>query len=291
MRRAPRRRRGSAPGLAIAHLAVRPVVVGAGAGRGAHLVQLRQEPFGVPVAVVALVLGRPGAVGVARRLACSTALCNTLKLAGLSMLIATPIGVAMAIGLQRWRGKLSNGVERVDAGPDRDPRDRLRRRPVPRLHAGLHGRAAWVHHPTARARHVHASRSSWSSSAAGWRRSGRSTKKRRATSGRNRLQAMRLVLLPLLGPAIFASLMVVFADVDRRLRDLVVPVDRRRQPRPCRSRSTPAAGPRPRRRSTRWPRSCCVFTLGAVALAGIAIRSMRNRGPQAGGGGLTGLAS
>ena len=39
-----------------------------------------------------------------------TALMNTLKLAGLCMLIATPLGVAMAIGLQRWRGKLSNSA-------------------------------------------------------------------------------------------------------------------------------------------------------------------------------------
>jgi spermidine/putrescine transport system permease protein len=39
-----------------------------------------------------------------------TALFNTLKLAGLCMLIATPIGVAMAIGLQRWRGRTSNAA-------------------------------------------------------------------------------------------------------------------------------------------------------------------------------------
>ena len=33
-----------------------------------------------------------------------TALFNTLKLALLTMLIAVPLGIAMAIGLQRWRG-------------------------------------------------------------------------------------------------------------------------------------------------------------------------------------------
>ena len=38
------------------------------------------------------------------------ALFNTLKLAGLCMLIATPIGVAMAIGLHRWRGRTSNAA-------------------------------------------------------------------------------------------------------------------------------------------------------------------------------------
>ena len=35
---------------------------------------------------------------------------NTLQLAALCMLIATPLGVAMAIGLHRWRGKLSNAA-------------------------------------------------------------------------------------------------------------------------------------------------------------------------------------
>jgi len=38
------------------------------------------------------------------------AMLNTLKLAGACMLIATPIGVAMAIGLHRWKGKLSNAA-------------------------------------------------------------------------------------------------------------------------------------------------------------------------------------
>ena len=49
------------------HLAVRVVVVGAGAGGHADLVQLRQEPLGISVAVVALVLHRSHSVGVARR--------------------------------------------------------------------------------------------------------------------------------------------------------------------------------------------------------------------------------
>ena len=39
--------------------------------------------------------------------ALQTALANTLKLALLTMLIAVPLGIAMAIGLQRWRGRAS----------------------------------------------------------------------------------------------------------------------------------------------------------------------------------------
>ncbi|MEZ5251982.1 MAG: hypothetical protein R2713_23085 [Ilumatobacteraceae bacterium] len=37
-----------------------------------------------------------------------TAMANTLQLAALCMLIATPLGVAMAIGLNRWRGRAAN---------------------------------------------------------------------------------------------------------------------------------------------------------------------------------------
>ena len=40
------------------------------------------------------------------------ALEHSLVLAGLAMLIATPLGVALAIGLQRWRGR-GAGVSNV----------------------------------------------------------------------------------------------------------------------------------------------------------------------------------
>ena len=42
--------------------------------------------------------------------ALQTALSNTLKLALLTMLIAVPLGIAMAIGLQRWRGRTSRAA-------------------------------------------------------------------------------------------------------------------------------------------------------------------------------------
>ena len=45
--------------------------------------------------------------------ALQTALFNTLKLALLTMLIAVPLGVAMAIGLQRWRGHASQGANNL----------------------------------------------------------------------------------------------------------------------------------------------------------------------------------
>ena len=145
------------------------------------------------------------------------------------MLIATPLGVAMAIGLQRWRGRAVQRRQRADAGAARDARDRDGRCPVPRLHAGLHGRAAGIHHASCSG--TSRSRISFVVIIVRGRlvAIGRSTRRRPATWAPTALQAMRLVLLPLLGPAIFASVMVVFADVDRRLRHLVVPVDRRSQ--------------------------------------------------------------
>ena len=39
-----------------------------------------------------------------------TALVNTLQLAALCMLIATPLGVLMAIGLNRWRSRASTAA-------------------------------------------------------------------------------------------------------------------------------------------------------------------------------------
>ena len=51
-----------------------------------------------------VVLGRPGQLGVARPGA-SQALSQSLKLAAADVLIATPIGVALALGLARWRGR------------------------------------------------------------------------------------------------------------------------------------------------------------------------------------------
>ena len=39
-----------------------------------------------------------------------TAMINTLELAGMTILFATPLGVAMAIGLHRWRGRTSSAA-------------------------------------------------------------------------------------------------------------------------------------------------------------------------------------
>jgi spermidine/putrescine transport system permease protein len=72
--------------------------------------------------------------------------------------------------------------------------------------------------------------------------------------GASPLRALRRVLLPLLYPAIFASAVLVFTDV---IDDFVIvrylSSDAATEPM---SRSTTARAPRRPRRSTRWPRSC-----------------------------------
>ena len=89
--------------------------------------------------------------------------------------------------------------------------------------------------------------------------------------GANRLQAMRLVLLPLLGPAIFASLMVVFAgSIDDFVISSFLSTGASSETVPMKIYA--GGGPPQRPRSTHWRRSCWSFTLAAVSLAAIVMR-------------------
>src|SRR3954451_16311797 len=45
------------------------------------------------------------------------ALLQSLKLAGLTMLIATPLGVMLALGLARWRGRLASASNYIILSP------------------------------------------------------------------------------------------------------------------------------------------------------------------------------
>ena len=139
-----------------------------------------------------------------------TALMNTLKLAGLCMLIATPLGVAMAIGLQRWRGKLSNSANGLMLVPIVTPEivfgvalflvftqiyvgipDGIYRQLIGHITFTMSFVVVII-----RGRLVAV---------------GSQYEEAARDLGATRLQAIRLVLLPLLAPAIFASVMVVFA--------------------------------------------------------------------------------
>ncbi len=138
------------------------------------------------------------------------ALSNTLRLAGLCMLIAVPLGVMMAIGLQRWRGRASRAANNLMLLP----------LVTPEIVVGvslflvftqiytmvpLGFAAQLLGHVTFTVSYVVIIvRGRLVSIGTQFEEAARDL-------GATRLQSMRLVLLPQLGPAIFASLMVTFA--------------------------------------------------------------------------------
>ena len=82
------------------------------------------------------------------------ALNQSLKLAILTMLVATPIGVALALGLARWRGTGRESLQSPDADPAGHSRDRDGRGPVPGLRRGVRLRSVRDLDPVPGACHV-----------------------------------------------------------------------------------------------------------------------------------------
>ncbi|MDO9175955.1 MAG: ABC transporter permease, partial [Actinomycetota bacterium] len=139
-----------------------------------------------------------------------TALFNTLRLAALTMLVATPIGVAMALGLQRWRGKTSNAANGLMLVPIVTPEIVFGVAlflVFSQLYTGVPDgitRQLLGHVTFTISFVVVIIRSRLAAIGTQYEEAARDL-------GASRLQAIRLVLLPLLAPAIFASVMVVFA--------------------------------------------------------------------------------
>jgi spermidine/putrescine transport system permease protein len=123
------------------------------------------------------------------------ALANSLVLAGLTMLIATPLGVALALGLARWRGPVARGSNLLMLVPLSTPEivmGAMLFLVFDNLYTAIPlGRPAMV-----RGRLLTI---------------GRDLEEAAQDLGATPLQALRTIVLPLLGPAIFASLMIVFA--------------------------------------------------------------------------------
>jgi spermidine/putrescine transport system permease protein len=204
------------------------------------------------------------------------AMSNTLKLAALCMLIATPLGVAMAIGLHRWRGKLSTGANSLMLVPIVTPELVFGvalflvfsqvYTGVPRgLFTQLLGHVTFTLSFV-----VVIVRGRLTAIGDQYEEAARDL-------GATRLQAIRLVLLPLLGPAIFASLMVVFAtSVDDFVISSFLSTSASNETVPikiysaARGSSTPALNA--------LATVMLLFTLSAVILAGLVMRRMRARG-------------
>jgi spermidine/putrescine transport system permease protein len=139
-----------------------------------------------------------------------TALFNSLRLAGLCMLVAVPLGVTMAVGLQRWRGRASRQANNLMLLPLVTPEIVIGvalflvftqvYTGVPRGFTTM-----LLGHVTFTVSYVVIIvRGRLVSIGVQFEEAARDL-------GATRLQAMRMVLLPQLGPAIFASAMVTFA--------------------------------------------------------------------------------
>ena len=205
------------------------------------------------------------------------AMANTLRLAGLCMLITTPLGVAMAIGLNRWRGKLANALNGLMLLPIVTPEVVFGVAlflVFTQVYTGLPSgmTAQLLGHVTftlsfvviiIRARlaaigmqHEEAARD----------------------LGATRLQSLRLVLLPQLGPAIFASLMVTFAtSVDDFVISSFLSTGAGTETVPIKIYSGARAGSTPALNALATV--MLGLTLLAVALAAVVMRRLRHRTP------------
>jgi len=210
----------------------------------------------------------------------SDALSQSLKLSALTMLVATPLGVALALGLARWRGRGSRPANLLMLFP----------LVTPEIVMGvslflvfvylfdfvpLGTGAQFLGHVTftlsfvvivVRGRLFAI---------------GREYEEAAMDLGASPVQALRLVLLPLLGPAIFVSLMVAFAiSVDDFVISAFLLGGQESITIPVRLYSTARLAPSPALNALA---SLLLFvTLGAVTLAGIALRVARKRRRQTG---------
>jgi spermidine/putrescine transport system permease protein len=140
------------------------------------------------------------------------AVIQTVRLSVLTMLIAVPLGVAFALGINRWRGPVSSSFNFV----------MLLSFVIPELIFGV----AMFFVFTVLFTSVHLGTLAEVLGLVTWNVSwpaiivqarlvtlGRHYEEAAADLGANRFQAMRRVMLPLLAPAIFASAVLVFSGV------------------------------------------------------------------------------
>ena len=219
-----------------------------------------------------------------------TALFNTLRLAGLTMLIATPIGVAMAIGLQRWRGRASNAANGLMLVPIVTPEI------VFGVALFLVFSQLYTGFPDGLTRQLLGHVTFTISFVVVIIRSrlaaiGTQYEEAARDLGASRLQAIRLVLLPLLSPAIFASVMVVFAtSVDDFVISSFLSTGASTETVPIKIYAGSRAGSTPALNALATV--MLILTLTAVAVAALILRTIQRRGGEdpGVGGGLTSLS-
>jgi spermidine/putrescine transport system permease protein len=219
-----------------------------------------------------------------------TAMFNTLQLAALCMLIATPLGVAMAIGLNRWRGKLSSAANGLMLVPIVTPEI------VFGVALFLVFTQIYTGVPSGMTRQV-LGHITFTMSFVVVIVRGRLTaiggqyEEAARDLGATRIQAIRLVLLPLLAPAIFASVMVVFAtSVDDFVISSFLSTGASTDTVPIKIYSGAKGTSSPALNALATV--MLLFTLLAVTLAALAMRRMSKRSAEPAGtaGGLAGLS-
>ncbi len=138
------------------------------------------------------------------------AMVNSLTLAGLTMLIATPVGVALAIGLSRWRGPVARGSNLLMLVPLSTP-EIVMGAMLFLVFDNLYT-AIPLGRPAMLLGHVTFSVSYVVVVVRGRLLTiGRDLEEAAQDLGATPMQSLRTIVLPLLWPAIFASLMIVFA--------------------------------------------------------------------------------
>lgn len=216
------------------------------------------------------------------------AMFNTLQLAGSCMLITVPLGVAMAIGLTRWRGRAATASNGLMLVPIVTPEVVFGvalflvftqvYTPLPSgMFTQLLGHVTFTLSFVViiiRARLVAI---------------GRQYEEAARDLGASRLQALRLVLLPQLGPAIFASLMVTFAtSVDDFVISSFLSTGQGTETVPIKIYSGARAGSTPALNALATV--MLVFTLVAVALGALVIRRLRHGAADDSPTGLAGIS-
>jgi spermidine/putrescine transport system permease protein len=216
------------------------------------------------------------------------AMFNTLQLAGLCMLITTPLGVAMAIGLTRWRGRLataSNGLMLVPIVTPEVVFGVALFLVFTQVYSGIPSgmTTQLLGHVTFTLSFVVVIiRARLAAIGTQYEEAARDL-------GATRLQSLRLVLLPQLGPAIFASLMVTFAtSVDDFVISSFLSTGEGTETVPIKIYSGARAGSTPALNALATV--MLVFTLVAVTLAALVMRRLRHHTPDQPGADLASIS-
>jgi len=216
------------------------------------------------------------------------AMFNTLELAGLCMLISVPLGVAMAIGLNRWRGRLSTGANGLMLVPIVTPEIVfgvalfLVFTQIFDIVPGGMWRQLIGHVTFTLSFVVIIIRSRLTAIGGQFEEAARDL-------GATRMQALRLVLLPQLGPAIFASLMVTFAtSVDDFVISSFLSTGEGTETVPIKIYSGARTGATPAVNALATV--MLVVTLLAVVLAAMAMKFARRHTPDDANASLTGIS-